>query len=80
MKATASQLFVRGSKERHPEPLENASNRFDYGFGFFERTIHFPAEIKEDEVKVNYMNGLLTIHLPKATVSAPVTIKIIFEN
>lgn len=33
------------------------------------RSLTLPEEVQEDEVKASYRNGVLTVHLPKATAS-----------
>lgn len=80
IKSNSRKLLVRGSKERIPDDLQDASNRLDCGFGIFERAISFPTDLKAEEITSNYNNGLLTIHLPKVNASVPKSIKITFEN
>ena len=47
--------------------------------GTFERSIALPAEVKQDEVKANYKDGILTISLPKVEPSKPKAKKVEIE-
>lgn len=47
--------------------------------GSFERTLALPAKVKQEEVKAQYKDGILTITLPKVEPSKPKTKKVEIE-
>jgi HSP20 family protein len=59
-------LTIRGEKKMEKE--EKGENRYyvERSYGAFSRTLTLPARVKGDEVKANYRDGILEIHLPKA--------------
>lgn len=46
----------------------------------FTRSIALPVLVDKSDVKSTHVNGILTLHLPKAIPSIPKSIKVHFEN
>jgi len=60
-------LIISGKRELVKEESKSAGWYMrERSFGSFERAIPIAAEIKENETKADYKNGVLTITLPKA--------------
>lgn len=66
------------SGERNEEEKEEEDNflRKERYFGRFVRTFTLPAAVKEDNIKANFKDGVLTVTVPKAEVSKPKTVEI----
>ena len=51
-------------------------HRRERAFGDFDRTLSLPIQIDPDQIKAEYRDGILAIHLPRAERDKPRTIKI----
>ncbi|WP_378178827.1 Hsp20/alpha crystallin family protein [Aquimarina sp. SS2-1] len=51
-------------KESEEQQEENYTRR-EFGYSSFKRSFTLPETIKEDKIKAEYTNGVLSIHLPK---------------
>lgn len=72
---TGEMLSIKG--ERHQTaPTDEGVYRGERWFGRFERTLTLPYPVQTDKVKASYVNGVLTISLPKAEELKPKAIKI----
>jgi HSP20 family protein len=58
-------LKIRGSAHRDEEVKEESYYRCERSFGEFERVVHLPSEIDEQNVKAKYENGVLEIRAPR---------------
>jgi HSP20 family molecular chaperone IbpA len=56
-------LTIEGERKRE-EPDEELLLREEVCYGPFRRTLYIPGEIKGDEVKANYREGVLEIRAP----------------
>ncbi|WP_133719202.1 Hsp20/alpha crystallin family protein [Methylocaldum gracile] len=62
------QLIVRGEKRNvHEGSIGERYFLLERAYGFFERVIHLPAEIDQDNIKARYRRGVLSISLPKTS-------------
>ena len=62
---TGDRLTIRG-EHRHEEKAEEGSYmRSEITRGAFSRTISLPEDVNADEVKADFKDGILEIHLPK---------------
>ncbi len=59
-------LTLKGEKKFETEETEENRYYNERVFGSFQRMIRFDSEIKDDDVRADYENGVLTIILPKS--------------
>lgn len=66
------------SGERKEEVKEEKKNflRMERSYGSFYRAFDLPGAVREDDVKAEMADGVLTIHLPKTEISKPRQIQI----
>jgi len=70
-------LTVRGEKKS--EKKEGEDNRYhvvERTYGSFLRTFQLPQGIDDDQIKAEFENGILSIHIPKAALPQPKRIQI----
>lgn len=60
-----STLTLKGEKKREEEIEEKDYYRCEREYGSFQRTIDLPAEVKTEEAKATFKDGVLEVHLPK---------------
>lgn len=58
-------LTIRGEKKQENEVKEKDYYRFERSYGSFQRTVELPAQVKADEAKATYKDGVLEIELTK---------------
>jgi HSP20 family protein len=59
-------LVIRG--EKRVEREEEGNGRYfllERAYGIFERAIHLPAEVRQDQAEASYRRGVLCVSLPK---------------
>lgn len=59
-------LELKGEKKEEKESDQTGNGWTERRYGAFHRQIPLDQEIKEDEVKATYKNGVLRIEVPKA--------------
>jgi HSP20 family protein len=64
------------SVEAKAAPLEGKYLRRETSLQGFKRDIKLPVEIKPEQVKATYENGILEVRLPKLVVINPTTVKV----
>ena len=69
-------LTIRGKKEQEKEQKEENYHRIERSYGSFTRSIRLPREVQSDKIKASYMNGVLTINLPKSGEGKEIKIKV----
>lgn len=70
-------LTISGEKPVSEPSIEpEAYHRNERAAGKFVRTIELPVDVKEEDVKAEYKNGLLLITMPKAEEVKPKQIKV----
>jgi HSP20 family protein len=70
-------LTIRG--EKHSERKEGEENRYqvvERTYGTFLRTFQLPLGVDEEQIKADFENGVLTLHIPKAALPLPKRIEI----
>ena len=60
-----SLLTVTGEKKQEEEVKEKNYYRCERSFGSFSRTVELPAEVKADQAKATFKDGVLEIRIPK---------------
>lgn len=58
-------LTIKGEKKKDEEVKEEEYYRCERSFGAFSRSVQLPAEVKPDQVKATFKNGILEVRLPK---------------
>jgi len=64
-------LTVSAERERTQEVQDERFYRYERRFGTFQRVITVPQGVKEDDVKADFKDGVLEIHVPKPEQSKP---------
>lgn len=69
-------LTLKGEKKQeHKEEQENF-HRLERSYGAFTRSFTLPANVKADDIKANFKNGVLEVAIPKAEEAKPKKIAI----
>lgn len=63
---TDSTLTIKGEKRKEEEVKEKDYYRSERSFGAFSRSIVLPAEVKTEQAKATFVNGVLEVRLPKS--------------
>lgn len=72
----ADTLVVRGEKRFESEDTQGRWRVMQCAYGEFQRSVPLPTEVKADEARAVYKDGVLKIELPKASPGKPKTIAI----
>jgi HSP20 family protein len=62
---TGSTLTIKGEKKREEEVKKANYFRSEREYGSIYRSLDLPAEVKAEEVKATFKDGVLEIRLPK---------------
>jgi HSP20 family protein len=65
VQATESTLTIKGEKKREEEIKEEDYYCCERSFGAFTREVDLPSDVKADQVKASFKNGILEIRMPK---------------
>jgi HSP20 family protein len=69
-------LTVSAERERTQEVSDDKLYRFERRFGTFSRTIGVPQGVTEDQIKADYRDGVLEVHVTKPEQPKPRRIQI----
>ena len=69
-------LYLKGERKFEKEVKEENYHRVERAYGNFARTFSLPNTVDSEKVTANFMDGVLTLTLPKKEESKPKTIKI----
>ncbi len=58
-------LSISAEMEENSEQQEENFTRREFGYSSFKRSFSLPETVKEDDIKAEYTDGVLSIHLPK---------------
>lgn len=58
-------LTLKGERKFEKEEKEDKYYRLERRYGLFQRTIPFPVEVKVDQAKAQFKDGVLRITIPK---------------
>lgn len=58
-------MRITGEVKRSSELKEENIRRSERFYGKFTRTVPLPSEVKSDEARADYKDGVLTITIPK---------------
>jgi HSP20 family protein len=59
-------LTIRGERKQESEPKNGGTHRAERIYGAFERTFKLGTPVRNDNVRAQYKDGVLEIHVPKA--------------
>ena len=59
-------LTIRGERRQAKETKTENLHRVERRYGTFERSFNLGVAVRADQVKANYRDGVLEIHVPKA--------------
>ena len=65
VQVTDSTLIIKGEKKREEEVKEDNYYRCERSFGSFTRAVALPCDVKADQVKASFKNGVLEVRMPK---------------
>jgi HSP20 family protein len=65
VQVTDSTLTIKGEKKRQEEVKEDDYYRCERSFGSFTRAVALPCDVKADQVKASFKNGVLEVRMPK---------------
>lgn len=61
-----NQILTISSETKHENNVENENyTRREYGYSSFKRSFNLPETVNEDKINAKYVDGILSIHLPK---------------
>jgi HSP20 family protein len=63
-------IILKGETNRGETREEKGYHLTERRYGSFYRTIPLPAEVKSDQAKAKYKNGVLQLHVPKVETAA----------
>ncbi|APG28449.1 hypothetical protein A7E78_11675 [Syntrophotalea acetylenivorans] len=69
-------LTISGERHKAETPEKVVWHRRERGAGKFLRTVELPLDVKTDEVRAEYKDGLLRVTLPKAEAAKPTRVAI----
>ena len=69
------ELSIKGSR-KEPELKDGSWRRRERGFGEFSRSFKLSSDVDVDNVSADFVNGVLTIRLPKSEAVKPRRIEI----
>ena len=69
-------LTLSGERKSEQKSDNAETHRSERFVGRFSRSLTLPSEVKTDEVKASYQNGILTVTLPKAEAAKPKQIEV----
>jgi HSP20 family protein len=65
VQVTDSTLTIKGEKKREEEVKEDDYYRCERSFGSFTRAVDLPCDVKADQVKASFKDGVLEVRMPK---------------
>src|SRR3712207_3330612 len=69
-------LSVTAERERAQEVKDDRYYRFERRFGTFARTVGLPEGVNEDDIRAEFHDGVLEVHVPKPAEAKPKRIQI----
>jgi len=69
-------VIIRGEVKKEEEEKDKTYYRTERFYGVFERVIPLPVEVKVDEAKATFEDGILKIEIPKVSEEKEVKIEV----
>jgi HSP20 family protein len=72
-------LTIKGEKKKEEEIKEENYYRAERSYGSFLRTLDLPRDVRADQVKASFKNGILEVRVPKTEEAKAKEIKVKVE-
>jgi HSP20 family protein len=69
-------LTISGERQRETEEKGENFHRVERSYGSFFRALTLPSEVKSEEIRATFDDGVLTVRIPKSEASKPRRIEI----
>ena len=79
IQVTEKAVSIKGERKEESTTEENGTKRSEFRYGKFERVIPLPTRIQNTDVKADYKDGILNLHLPKAQEEKNKVVKVNLE-
>ncbi|MCL2932809.1 MAG: Hsp20/alpha crystallin family protein [Trichodesmium sp. MAG_R03] len=76
IQVTAKAVEIKGERRQETQTEKKGVTRSEFGYGTFQRIISLPARVQNDQVKADYKDGILYLHLPKAEADKNQVVKV----
>ena len=76
VKIKDNSVIIRGEVKKEEEQKEKTYYRSERFYGVFERVIPLPVEVKVEEAKASFENGVLKVEIPKAVEEKEVKVEV----
>ena len=76
IQVTAEAVEIKGKRRQETETEEQGLVRSEFHYGAFQRRISLPVRVQNDQVKADYKDGILHIHLPKSEADKNQVVKV----
>jgi len=70
-------LTLKGERKFERDEERESYHRIERGYGTFTRTFALPSNVRTDDVKASFENGMLTVELPKVEEAKPRRVQIV---
>ncbi len=72
-------LTIKGEKKKEEEVKEENYYRAERSYGSFLRTLELPRDVRADQIKASFKNGILEVRMPKTEEAKAKEIKVKVE-
>lgn len=69
-------LAIKGERRFERDETKENYHRIERAYGVFQRSFHLPANVRSDQVKASFEDGVLRVEIPKAEEAKPRKIEI----
>ncbi|MEM1170191.1 MAG: Hsp20/alpha crystallin family protein [Cyanobacteria bacterium P01_H01_bin.35] len=76
VQVTAEAVAIKGKRNQETKTEEQGMTRSEFRYGSFQRVISLPVRVQNDQVKADYKDGILHLHLPKAEAEKNKVVKV----
>ncbi|OZH51388.1 molecular chaperone [Hydrocoleum sp. CS-953] len=76
VQVTAEAVAIKGERRQETKTEEEGMTRSEFRYGSFQRVISLPVRVQNDQVKADYKDGILHLHLPKAEAEKNKVVKV----
>ena len=73
---TENLLTIKGEKQQEEKTDNKNFHRVETRYGSFHRSFTLPQQVKADDIKAGFRDGVLTLNIPKAEEAKPTEIPI----